>query len=49
LHGAFDIFGSITAYVVISIIGLVPLVYLWLRQDRGLPFIRRTQPVHVPA
>jgi RsiW-degrading membrane proteinase PrsW (M82 family) len=49
LHGAFDIFGSITAYVVISIIGLVPLVYLWLRQDRGLPLIRRTQPVHVPA
>jgi RsiW-degrading membrane proteinase PrsW (M82 family) len=49
LHGAFDIFGSITAYVVISIIGLVPLVYLWLRQDRGLPFIRPTQPVHVPA
>jgi RsiW-degrading membrane proteinase PrsW (M82 family) len=49
LHGAFDIFGSITAYVVISIIGLVPLVYLWLRQDRGLPFIRRTQPVHARA
>jgi RsiW-degrading membrane proteinase PrsW (M82 family) len=49
LHGAFDIFGSITAYVVISIIGLVPLLYLWLRQDRGLPFMRRTQPVHVPA
>jgi RsiW-degrading membrane proteinase PrsW (M82 family) len=49
LHGAFDIFGSITAYVVISIIGLVPLVYLWLRQDRGLPFIRQTQPVHVRA
>lgn len=48
LHGAFDVFGSITGYIVISIIGLVPLVYFWLRQDRGLPFIRRT-PVHVPA
>ena len=49
LHGAFDIFGTITAYIVISIIGLVPLVYLWLRQDRGLPFVRRTQPAHVTA
>jgi RsiW-degrading membrane proteinase PrsW (M82 family) len=49
LHGAFDIFGTIPAYIVISIIGLVPLVYLWLRQDRGFPFIRRTQPVQVPA
>jgi len=49
LHGAFDIFGSVTAYIVISIIGLVPLVYLWLRQDRGLPFTRRPQPVPVTA
>src|SRR5438270_1940517 len=49
LHGAFDIFGSVTTYIVISIIGLVPLVYLWLRQDRGLPFVRRPQPVPVTA
>jgi protease PrsW len=49
LHGAFDIFGSITGYIVISIIGLVPLVYLWVRQDRGFPFARRSQPVHVTA
>ena len=49
LHGAFDIFGSITGYIVISIIGLVPLVYLWVRQDRGFPFARRPQPVHVTA
>ena len=49
LHGAFDIFGSVTAYIVISIIGLLPLVYLWLRQDRGLPFIRRPQPVPATA
>lgn len=49
LHGAFDIFGSVTGYIVISVIGLVPLVYLWLRQDRGLPFFRRAQPVQVPA
>jgi RsiW-degrading membrane proteinase PrsW (M82 family) len=38
LHAAFDSFGSIVGYIVISIIGIVPLVYLWLRQDRGLPF-----------
>jgi len=49
LHGAFDIFGSVAGYIVISIIGLVPLLYLWLRQDRGLPFIRPTQSVQVPA
>jgi RsiW-degrading membrane proteinase PrsW (M82 family) len=49
LHGAFDIFGSVTAYIVISAIGLVPLAYLWLRQDRGFPFARRAQPVQVPA
>jgi RsiW-degrading membrane proteinase PrsW (M82 family) len=48
LHGAFDIYGTVPAYVVISIIGLVPLVYLWLREDRGLPFLRRAQPVQVP-
>jgi protease PrsW len=49
LHGAFDIYGGVTGYVIISIIGLVPLVYLWLRQDRGFPFIRRTKPVQVLA
>jgi RsiW-degrading membrane proteinase PrsW (M82 family) len=49
LHGAFDIFGTIPAYVVISIIGLVPLVYLWFRQDRGLPFARRAQAQPVQA
>jgi RsiW-degrading membrane proteinase PrsW (M82 family) len=49
LHGAFDVFGTVTAYIVISVIGLVPLVYLWLRQDQGFPFVRRAQPVHVPA
>ena len=41
LHAAFDSFGGIVGYVVISIIGIVPLVYLWLREDRGLPFLHR--------
>jgi len=49
LHGAFDVFGTVTAYIVISIIGLVPLVYLWLRGDRPIPCRRPTQPVQVPA
>ena len=49
LHGAFDVFGTIPAYVVISTIGLVPLLYLWLRQDKGFPFVRRAQRVPVTA
>jgi RsiW-degrading membrane proteinase PrsW (M82 family) len=35
LHAAFDTLGGIPGYVVISIIGIVPLVYLWLRGDRS--------------
>jgi RsiW-degrading membrane proteinase PrsW (M82 family) len=40
LHGAYDFFGGIPGYIVISIIGLLPLVYLWLRGDRNM----RTAP-----
>ena len=46
LHAAYDSFGGIVGYIVISAIGVVPLVYLWLREDRGLPFRRETT---VPA
>jgi RsiW-degrading membrane proteinase PrsW (M82 family) len=49
LHAAFDIFGSIPGYIVISIIGIVPLVYLWIWGDRGLPFRRSARPAQVPA
>jgi len=49
MHATFDIFGSITGYVVISLIGIVPLVYLWIWGDRGLPFRRSALPVQVPA
>ncbi len=49
LHAAFDIFGGITGYLVISIIGIVPLVYLWIREDRGIPFRHSPQPVQSPA
>lgn len=34
LHAAFDNIGSIAGYVAISIVGLIPLVYLWRRGDR---------------
>jgi protease PrsW len=35
LHAAFHSFGCIVVYIVISVVGLVPLVYLWWRNDRG--------------
>jgi protease PrsW len=47
LHAAFDIYGGIEGYIIISILGIVPLVYLWIRGDRGLPFRRTRQPVQV--
>ena len=49
LHGAFDFLGGIVGYIVISIIGLVPLVYLWLRADARMPLRRPTPPVQVPG
>lgn len=49
LHAAFDIYGGIAGYIIISIIGIVPLVYLWIRGDRGIPFRRAAQPVQMPA
>jgi protease PrsW len=51
LHAAFDIFGGIPGYIVVSAIGLIPLVYLWRRGDRGIGFGQRTRPSQeaVPA
>ena len=49
LHAAFDIFGGITGYIVISIIGIVPLVCLWVWGDRSIPFRRAARPVHMPV
>jgi RsiW-degrading membrane proteinase PrsW (M82 family) len=43
LHGAFDTFGNIVGYVAISIVGMVPLVYLWWRGDQSILFRSRTQ------
>ena len=48
LHAAFDFFGSIAGYAVISVIGIAPLVYLWLREDRVLPFRRETKAPGAP-
>jgi RsiW-degrading membrane proteinase PrsW (M82 family) len=44
LHAAYDSFGGVVGYIVISIIGIAPLVYLWLRGDRGLSFRRPSAP-----
>src|SRR3989449_2655299 len=44
LHGAFDMLGGIPGYVVISIIGIAPLVYLWLRGDRPVRPVLQAQP-----
>jgi RsiW-degrading membrane proteinase PrsW (M82 family) len=49
LHGAFDSLAGIVGYVVIPIIGIVPLVYLWLREDRGTAFPRPARPVPAAA
>jgi protease PrsW len=48
LHAAYDSFGGITGYIVISIIGILPLVYLWWRGDRGFIPFRRITSVHGP-
>jgi protease PrsW len=41
LHGAFDSFTSIWGVVVVSLIGLVPFVWLWRRGDAGGVLPRR--------
>jgi RsiW-degrading membrane proteinase PrsW (M82 family) len=44
LHAAFDTLGGIPGYIVISVVGLVPMIYLWWRGDRGLRLGRGTHP-----
>jgi protease PrsW len=44
LHAAFDIFGGIPGYIVISALGLVPLAYLWWRGGREAGLTRRSRP-----
>jgi RsiW-degrading membrane proteinase PrsW (M82 family) len=44
LHGAFDSINGIEGYVVVSLIGLVPLVWLW-RRGGGGGVLPRRRPV----
>jgi protease PrsW len=44
LHGAFDSINGVEGYVVVSLIGLVPLVWLW-RRGGGGGVLPRRQPV----
>jgi len=47
LHTAFDSINGIVGYIVVSIIGLVPLIWLWRRADGGGVFPRRRQPTPI--
>src|SRR6202048_1248335 len=50
LHAAFDSFGGIAGYIVISIIGLVPLIWLWRRGERtGWVRLREREPQPQPV
>lgn len=49
LHAAFDNFGGMVGYIVVSSIGIVPLVYLWLREERSLLWRRTPRPTQGAA
>ncbi len=49
LHGAFDSINGITGYIVVSLIGLVPLIWLWRRSDGGGVLPRARQPIPTAA
>ena len=42
LHGAFDSINGIIGYVVVSAVGVVPLVWLWLRAVEIAPAADRS-------
>ena len=44
LHGAFDAFSGVFGYIVISLVGLVPLVWIWLHADGGGVTPKRRHP-----
>jgi len=44
LHGAFDAISGILGYIVVSVIGLIPLVWIWLHSDGGGVLPKRRQP-----
>jgi RsiW-degrading membrane proteinase PrsW (M82 family) len=41
LHGAFDSINGIAGYVVVSLLGLIPVIWLWRRGDAGGVLPRR--------
>ncbi len=47
LHAAFDATNGIIGYVVVSIVGLIPLVWLWVRAGRGGVLPRSQRSVSV--
>jgi len=49
LHGAFDSINGVLGYVVVSLVGLVPLIWLWRRADGGGVRPRRRQPIPTAA
>src|ERR1700682_694179 len=49
LHGAFDSINGILGYVVGSVIGLIPLIWLWRRADGGGVLARRRQRLATSA
>lgn len=49
LHGAFDSINGILGYVVVSLVGLVPLIWLWRRADGGGVLPRHHQAVPTAA
>src|ERR1700682_2161255 len=49
LHGAFDSISGVLGYIVVSLVGLVPLIWLWRRADGGGVLPRRRQPIRTSA
>jgi protease PrsW len=45
LHGAFDSINGVLGYVLVSLVGLVPLIWLWRRADGGGVLPRHRQPI----
>jgi hypothetical protein len=41
LHGAFDSISGIVGYIAVSLVGLVPFIWLWRRGDAGGVLPRR--------
>ena len=48
LHATFDSINSVGGYVIVSIVGLIPLVWLWLRAD-GAGRIAPPQTMEIEA